>query len=786
VELFADETRSRLPFSAGDKIRLIVGLVLVVGGGVIASVGKATIRGIETDLADAFARLPNAFESAILSLTQFVTSFIPLVAIVVLLVRRRWKVALLLVLTAVVAYVAMAFADAAFLGGELRELRQRLVEADAAAGPDFPDSGVIASTTAVVTVAAPWLSRGWKRAAWFGVVALVLLRMIAVAEPAFDVVLALGVGTVVGSLVLLLFGSPSHRPSPHEVLDGLRGTGFDPRRIDRDRPAGAAEQYRFVDADRATYRVSLRTPDERDADLLERTYRGLRLRTSEVEARYSTLKRRIEHEALVLAIAGRAGLHAPEVVRIGTTEGGSAFVVTTELSTRPATEADLHAPGFLDALWAEVDRLHRAGIAHGHLALESIGVDDRGRPVIGQFDDARTAPSDRDLARDVAQLLTETGVVVGPEEAVSASVAALGRDRVSISLRMLQPLALPTSTRGRATGELLDGLREQVRSIAGGKDERLADLERIKPRTVVILAATALAFYSLLPQVADLDETLDAFGGARPGWIAAALAASAATYVFAAIAFQGALAAPVPVVANLRAQLATSFAGLVGPAGTGGFAVTARFLQRSGVKAGEAGASVAVKTLTGFAVHAALLVGFVVWAGRSGLGDFEMPAGSTILLGIAIVLAAVGLFLAIRPVRRRLLTPLLASLRDGAAQIGRVFRRPSRVAALFGGSLGVSLTYVAAVACSVLAFGGDLTLAQVGAAYLVAVALATFAPTPGGLGALESAMIAGFRGFGLDAGIAISATLMFRLATFWLPIIPGWLSMRYMQSHDEL
>ena len=136
--------------------------------------------------------------------------------------------------------------------------------------------------------------------------------------------------------------------------------------------------------------------------------------------------------------------------------------------------------------------------------------------------------------------------------------------------------------------------------------------------------------------------------------------------------------------------------------------------------------------------------------------------------------------------RRKVAAPLWDSIKVGAGQIGRVFRSPGRVAALFGGSTGVSLTYVAAAFCAVEAFGGGLTLPQVGAAYLGAVALAALAPTPGGLGALESAMIAGLTGFGLDGGVAVSATLTFRVATFWLPILPGWVVMRWMERSDEL
>ena len=121
-----------------------------------------------------------------------------------------------------------------------------------------------------------------------------------------------------------------------------------------------------------------------------------------------------------------------------------------------------------------------------------------------------------------------------------------------------------------------------------------------------------------------------------------------------------------------------------------------------------------------------------------------------------------------------------------ASSIGQVFRSPARVLALFGGAAGLTLTYIVALAASVQAFGGSLGFPQIGAAYLVAMTIATFAPTPGGLGAVEAALIAALTGFGLSDGIAVSAVLTFRLATFWLPIPPGWLTFAWMQRNGEL
>jgi uncharacterized membrane protein YbhN (UPF0104 family) len=249
---------------------------------------------------------------------------------------------------------------------------------------------------------------------------------------------------------------------------------------------------------------------------------------------------------------------------------------------------------------------------------------------------------------------------------------------------------------------------------------------------------------------------------------------------------QGAVADPVPFAPNLRVQVAASFASLVGPAGAGGFALTGRFLQRVGVGSAQAATSVAVNAIAGFAVHIALLVSFVLWTGQSGLDGFSLPDASTVMLVLTAVIALVGVLALIGPVRDRFFAPALGSLRTGLTQIVEVFRRPVRVLALFGGSTGISLAYTAAMTASVEAFGGGLSFAQVGAAYLAAVAIATLAPTPGGLGALESALIAGLTGFGLGAGEAVSSVLTFRLATFWLPIAPGWFALGWMERNDEL
>jgi uncharacterized protein (TIRG00374 family) len=70
---------------------------------------------------------------------------------------------------------------------------------------------------------------------------------------------------------------------------------------------------------------------------------------------------------------------------------------------------------------------------------------------------------------------------------------------------------------------------------------------------------------------------------------------------------------------------------------------------------------------------------------------------------------------------------------------------------------------------------------EIGAVYLGAAVIAAASPTPGGLGAIEAALVAGLTGIGLPPGPAVSAVLTYRLATYWLPGVPGWAALRLLQ-----
>jgi undecaprenyl-diphosphatase len=328
---------------------------------------------------------------------------------------------------------------------------------------------------------------------------------------------------------------------------------------------------------------------------------------------------------------------------------------------------------------------------------------------------------------------------------------------------------------------LLRALRSNVEAATGLAPVALERLVRVRARTLVTIAALVGAFYVLLPQLANVGDSFAALRTANWGWLAVAVVVSVVTYVAAAVSTIGSVPEPLPFLPTVEAQLASSFVNRVTPANVGGMALNVRFMQKAGVDPAGAVTGVGLDSLAGALGHLALLVIFFTWAGRDSTAAFQIPASSKTLVIIAVVLALLGAVIATRRGRKLLRTHVLGFLARSWASLRTIARSPSRLAALFGGSMGVTLAYVAALAASVAAFHGNVSFAEIGAVYLGAALLAAAAPTPGGLGALEAALVAGFTGVGMEPGVAVAAVLSYRLVTYWLPILPGWIAFHSLE-----
>jgi uncharacterized protein (TIRG00374 family) len=114
----------------------------------------------------------------------------------------------------------------------------------------------------------------------------------------------------------------------------------------------------------------------------------------------------------------------------------------------------------------------------------------------------------------------------------------------------------------------------------------------------------------------------------------------------------------------------------------------------------------------------------------------------------------------------------------------QVARRPVKISLLLGGSALITLAYIGGLAAAVQAFAGHVGIIEIGAVYLAAAAIATASPTPGGIGAIEAALVAGLTSIGIRSGAAVPAVITYRVATYWLPVVPGWAAFQMLQRRN--
>jgi undecaprenyl-diphosphatase len=490
-------------------------------------------------------------------------------------------------------------------------------------------------------------------------------------------------------------------------------------------------------------------------------------------------------------MAERAGVLVPHIGQVIKAGDGSVLLTMDLITGRPLDEvpADAITDQLAGDIWREVSRLRQAKIAHRSLHETNIVVDEGGRPWLTDFSFAELAATGRHLAIDVAELLTSLAGRIGPDRAVGTALPAIGRDGVATAVPLLQPLALSAGTRRAIKGQ--DGTLKRTRQAAieasgDPADTSLAPLQRVRPRTLLTIAALAGAFYYLLPEIAKVSSSWHGILHANWAWLPVVILLSALSYVASALALMGSVPGHVPFGPTVLAQGASSFINRVSPSNVGGMALNARFLQKSGSDPPASVAAVGVNSLAGAIMHLVLMVVFFTLAGRSLTKAFKLPHTSKILLILAIILALVGIVLASRPGRRLARTKLLPALRSAAGSLQHAAASPVKMALLFGGSALVTLAYIAALIASIKAFTPGPSLVLVGAVYLTAAAVAAAAPTPGGLGAIETALLGGLIAVGMHPGPAFSAVLLYRLATYWLPVLPGWLSWRFLQRREYL
>jgi glycosyltransferase 2 family protein len=237
------------------------------------------------------------------------------------------------------------------------------------------------------------------------------------------------------------------------------------------------------------------------------------------------------------------------------------------------------------------------------------------------------------------------------------------------------------------------------------------------------------------------------------------------------------------LVPTVGAQLAVSGLRVIAPSAVSTPAIASRYLKCAGASSADAVATVAVAQSAQLLVTTALVAGLGVWSGAGTAGIAE-PRTALIVLGAVAVLGLAGWLTTRWSARCR--TGIAAVRRSAAALARHARNRPGMVAAGLAGATALTATHVLAFAFCVSAVGGHASYLSLTLIYLAAASAGSLIPTPGGVGAVEAALIAGLTATGMALPIAAAASLLSRLISVWLLAIPGWIALAAMRRRGLL
>jgi uncharacterized membrane protein YbhN (UPF0104 family) len=801
--------RIRRPIDLLRCLLAVLGIVVSIGIGLLAG---ATARGVQIDAVGASSKLPHPVLALLGVAATLALLLWPAALAIRQLSRRQPRRLTEAVLTGGATIALVALANQALQHGAAPALYNAI--AIRHAGATGPLDGYLAGLAAYATIIGLTGPSRWRTALWLAVGIYAIATLATASTTVLSLLITLLLGRAIGLGVRYAAGEWSQRPTAEEIAAGLGSAGH-PVTVMRRVGQEGSESRRYAATGRGGDRLDVRVfdRDQEAAGALYRLYRWLRLQGQVRRDRPLTLERAVERRALLSYAADEAGVRTPRLLALisvgsdatvlaheqragatlaelasfpdGSGEDGPVPAGTAQPGPDPAGPAD-SAPtdDQLLRVWEAVLQLHAHRVTHRALTADRILFADDGDVVLLDPGNGDVAATDLQLRLDLAQLLAELALLAGPDRTARLAAKAIGTDELVAVVPLLQPIVLYRSTRAavRRRRDVLPALRKQLLDATPGEDAAPVRLERVRPRSIVTLIASLVAGYLLLGQLGrvDLLHTLQA---ADWRWAALALVLSGVTYLGAAWSLSGYVPARLRFGPLLLAELAGSFVTLVTPAAVGGAALNIRYLQRRKIPAAVAAASVGVSQVVAFVLHLLLLV---VFAAITGSQAHSLQPPTWVYFVIAALILIVLTVVAI-PAGRRLLRARLAPvLGQVVPRLLAVMQQPRKLAEGIGGALLLTGAYILCLDACIRALGGSVPLASTAVVYLTGAALGSAVPTPGGLGAVEAALSAALTAAGLPGATAVSAVLLFRTITFWLPIPVGWGAFNYLERHGYI
>ena len=493
--------------------------------------------------------------------------------------------------------------------------------------------------------------------------------------------------------------------------------------------------------------------------------------------------------ALVTLLAAQYGVLTEDVVTAGATTDDDAILVMRGRGM-PLYELDptdeLNSRSVVDQLWEMLRGLHRGGIGHGSIDDTTIIVDN-GRVGLVDFGGGGVGVDVSRINADRAQAFVAALLFTNEADAVVSARRALGDDGVQAMLPHLQRATLTARQRRDVkAGDIeLDEVRERIAEAIGVEEPELQKVRRVTIGSLLKVLLPGFAIIAITSALSGLDfESVGKEVAAATVWLLVlGFLVAQITRVTQAVSTLGASPKRLPFGPVYALQLAVAYLTIAIPSYAARVAVIVRFFQRLAIPPGAALAAGALDVMTTFFIEVIGITCMLLFTPASL--DLDLSGTGSAVTRLLIILSVlVGLIVLVVVLVRKLREYIVKQakrLGTEAMAVLRSLRSPRRLALLLGGNIATEILFTLALGAFARSMGYTISFADLLLIHLSVSLLAGLVPVPGGIGVSEAMLTLGLIRAGMPDEAAFAAAICYRAATFYLPPIWGFFSLRWLE-----
>jgi len=298
--------------------------------------------------------------------------------------------------------------------------------------------------------------------------------------------------------------------------------------------------------------------------------------------------------------------------------------------------------------------------------------------------------------------------------------------------------------------------------------------------SIFVVILIGLLLYLFLPDAETIQESFELIKGASLEWVLVAIFLFFGTIPLNAMQLRVVSDIKVKFWLTYKVQMAYLFIGKLLPSSISAFVVNSFYLHAIGHTPSQTASVIAIKAVSSSIAFMILgLIAIILSINNLGGLNLISEVDSNVNINfeallLILVIGGISLFWVLLKIEKTR-DFLRKTVGNFWGQFKEYRNRPRDVFfAVIYSFILTTMQILTLYACS-LALGMEVSFTQIFIIFTLGNTAAMLVPTPGGVGAAEAGLYAGFTLMGFPSSASLAVVTLYRVITFWMPIIPGFI-----------